>query len=352
MTSTARTYPVTAINLKAMPLGEADRLLTVLTAERGLQRVVAPGARKPRSKIGGRSQIFTINQLMLARGRNLDRIVQAETVASYPGLGGDLGKLAAGQYWAELVLCQALSDQPQSALFCAFVAALDRLDALPSAGSSPREFAALWETLCIGIFTLLTLAGLTPQTETCGLTQRPLFPRRQDPRWRAGFCAALGGTVDWEAGLARGGASAGMRTGSGRRADPGGAPLLPLSARELALLQSLPRASAELQAIAVREASPKENRAAALERAEGDRPSDPLTDLAPVDRPDRDRETGREAGREVGREAGCETDRETFRAWVRIEQALRQYAQYHFGKAIRSAVLLDPYACRQFPNDS
>ncbi|XGB43117.1 MAG: recombination protein O N-terminal domain-containing protein [Nodosilinea sp. LVE1205-7] len=38
----SQTYQVTGINLKAMPLGESDRLLTILTPELGLVRAVAP----------------------------------------------------------------------------------------------------------------------------------------------------------------------------------------------------------------------------------------------------------------------------------------------------------------------
>ncbi|UWU45655.1 Recombination protein O N terminal [Limnospira platensis C1] len=49
----SRTYKATGIILKAIPLGESDRLLTILTPEFGLMRVVAPGARKSRSRLGG-----------------------------------------------------------------------------------------------------------------------------------------------------------------------------------------------------------------------------------------------------------------------------------------------------------
>ena len=68
----SRTYKVTGINLKGMPLGEADRLLTILTQELGLIRVVAPGARKQNSKLGGRSGLFVVNELLIAKGRSLD----------------------------------------------------------------------------------------------------------------------------------------------------------------------------------------------------------------------------------------------------------------------------------------
>ncbi|HEY9873712.1 MAG TPA: recombination protein O N-terminal domain-containing protein, partial [Candidatus Obscuribacterales bacterium] len=80
----SRTYKATGINLKSMPLGEADRLLTILTREFGLIRAVAPGARKHHSKLSGRSGLFVVNELLIAQGRSLDKITQAETKESYP----------------------------------------------------------------------------------------------------------------------------------------------------------------------------------------------------------------------------------------------------------------------------
>ena len=63
-----RTYRATGINLKAIPLGEADRIVTILTPERGLVRAVAAGARKQKSQLGGRTELFVVNELVLAEG--------------------------------------------------------------------------------------------------------------------------------------------------------------------------------------------------------------------------------------------------------------------------------------------
>ncbi|MEB3209801.1 MAG: recombination protein O N-terminal domain-containing protein, partial [Leptolyngbyaceae bacterium] len=71
------TYKATGINLKSVPMGESDRLLTILTREYGLIRAIAPGARKPKSSLRGRSNLFVINDLLIARGRSLDKMIQA-----------------------------------------------------------------------------------------------------------------------------------------------------------------------------------------------------------------------------------------------------------------------------------
>ncbi|MEO1298042.1 MAG: DNA repair protein RecO, partial [Cyanobacteria bacterium J06636_16] len=124
----SRSYKATGINLKGMPMGETDRLLTILTAEQGLIRVLAPGARKHKSRLAGRSSQFVVNNIFVVQGKRLDKLVQADTVRSFPGLSADLAKLTASQYLAELVLCQALSEQPQEELFTLLVEHLQRLE--------------------------------------------------------------------------------------------------------------------------------------------------------------------------------------------------------------------------------
>src|SRR3970282_150712 len=54
--SRARLYKTEAIVLRSMDLGEADRVLTVLTPRLGKLRVIAKGVRRPKSRIGGRLQ--------------------------------------------------------------------------------------------------------------------------------------------------------------------------------------------------------------------------------------------------------------------------------------------------------
>jgi DNA repair protein RecO (recombination protein O) len=181
------TYKATGINLKSMPLGESDRLLTILTREFGLVRAVAPGTRKPQSKLGGRSSLFVINSLLMSKGRTLDKLLQAETLESFPGLSRDLGKLTAAQYLAELVVLQALGDQPQEELFTLLNEHLKRLE------QSPRS--AVLAYLTHAIFQLLMLAGIAPQVESCCSSQVPIAPNFSEPNWKVGFSPALGGTI-------------------------------------------------------------------------------------------------------------------------------------------------------------
>lgn len=306
----SRVYKATGITLKSMPLGESDRLLTILTREYGLVRAVAPGARKIKSKLGGRSALFVVNQLVLNKGRSLDKVSQAETLASYPGLSRNLATLTASQYLAELTLYQALSDQPQAELLDLLCQQLERLEQAQSPQILP--------TLVQSIFQLLAWAGVTPQVHTCCRTHQPLAPQIDNPAWQVGFSPSEGGTIAlsaWtEPQRARGSATQGWATAE-RAPTYGGRsqPSFPLSrgrrlgALELDLLQQLAKAVLN------------------------DAPASLLWDLALDPVPD----TG-------GGEHQPHQDRTyPLSAWLAVEQALRHYAQHYLERPIRSADLIE-----------
>ncbi len=287
----SRVYKATGINLKSMPLGEADRLLTILTREQGLVRAVASGARKPKSKLGGRSALFVVNNLVLSRGRSLDRISQAECMVSYPGLSRALAKLTVAQYWAELILHQALSGQPQPELF-------DFLcDKLAYLEQAPPEQAPV--ALIEGIYQLLDWAGIAPQVNSCCVTQEPLTPDLTDPNWRVGFSPRSGGTIalsawNQELGLA----ASSSRTNSRYvvRDRPRTRDQTQLNALELKVLQTL---SQSIQ-----------------QGGEDDSETPDIQDVA--------------------------TDsHNSIVVWMSLERTLRHYIQYYFEQPIRSASLLE-----------
>ncbi|MFH7025099.1 MAG: DNA repair protein RecO [Heteroscytonema crispum UTEX LB 1556] len=304
----SKTYKATGINLKATAFGESDRLVTILTREFGLIRVIAPGARKHNSSLGGRSGMFVVNELLIAKGRSLDKITQAQTLKTYPGLSKNLGKLSASQYLAEIVLCQALSEQPQEDLHDLLNEHLSRLEAL----SSNDSFDVLAH-LAQGVFHLLALAGLAPQVQVCCLTQRPLTPDFTDPNPQVGFSINAGGTVclaAWEK-LKKEGERG--RGGEGEREIQGNSSF-PLSPHPPSPPSSW--ASLAYETIVHQEEMPVIfSRLSATE----------LAMLQQLSQP----EIMQDAARNYG--------------WLSVEQILRFYAQYHFGRSIRSAALIDSY---------
>jgi DNA repair protein RecO (recombination protein O) len=76
-------YRDEGIVLRTQKLGEADRIITLLTRRNGRVRAVAKGVRRTMSKFGARLEPFTHVDLQLATGRSLDIVTQAETLASH-----------------------------------------------------------------------------------------------------------------------------------------------------------------------------------------------------------------------------------------------------------------------------
>ncbi|MCA6573912.1 MAG: DNA repair protein RecO [Pseudanabaena sp. M158S2SP1A06QC] len=183
-------YQAIGINLKGMPLGEHDRLLTILTKECGLIKAVATGARKHRSAMAGRSGLFVVNDLQISVGRSMDRIKNAEMLQSFVGLGKTLAKLTAAQYLSELALMQALSAQPQEELFLVLVEHLNRIQ--------DAEDKYVLACLVHGTYHLLAIAGFAPQVHSCCISQRPVIANREIPKWKAGFSIVGGGVINLE----------------------------------------------------------------------------------------------------------------------------------------------------------
>jgi DNA repair protein RecO (recombination protein O) len=132
--------------------------------------------------------LFVVNQLQLVRGQSLDKVIQAETLASYPGLSRDLAKLTAAQYLGELSLGLALSEQPQLELYELLTEHLLRLEKL-----APPEL--LLAHLAQSVFHLLAIAGIGPRVQQCCLTQKAPRPDYGDPRWSIGFSFEAGGII-------------------------------------------------------------------------------------------------------------------------------------------------------------
>lgn len=69
--------------MRGRPLGEADRIYTLLTRERGKVGAVAKGVRRARSAMSGRLEPFAEVRVSLHKGRSLDVITEARTIRSY-----------------------------------------------------------------------------------------------------------------------------------------------------------------------------------------------------------------------------------------------------------------------------
>ena len=97
-----RVYKTEGIVVRQSPMGEADRVLTLLSPERGQIRAVAKGVRRARGRLTGHLELLNRVHVSISKGRNLDIVVEAQCLDGLPALRNDLGRVAAGMYVAEL----------------------------------------------------------------------------------------------------------------------------------------------------------------------------------------------------------------------------------------------------------
>lgn len=85
-------YRDEAVVLRTRKLGEADRIVTFLTREHGQVRAVAKGVRRTSSRFGARLEPFSVVDIQLYLGRNLDIVTQVDTLAPHGRvIGSDYG---------------------------------------------------------------------------------------------------------------------------------------------------------------------------------------------------------------------------------------------------------------------
>lgn len=126
-----RVYRCEAVVLRQRRLGEADRILTLFTPQLGKVEAVAKGVRKQTSRKAGHLEPLTLSSLLVASGRSLDIITQAQTIESFVTLREDLQRLARGMYVAELVDRFTETRGENFPVFRLLVETLQRLAASP-----------------------------------------------------------------------------------------------------------------------------------------------------------------------------------------------------------------------------
>jgi DNA repair protein RecO (recombination protein O) len=159
MSHLERVYRAEGVVLRRQDFGEADRLTTIYTRNLGKLRLVAKGVRKPRSRKSGHLEPFTRVKLLIARGRQLDIITQAEAIETYPNIGSDLITLGHASYIVELLDRFSVEEREDNRqLYNLLLSSLDRL-------SSGEEEP--WAVILFFELRLLGFAGYRPELFQC-----------------------------------------------------------------------------------------------------------------------------------------------------------------------------------------
>ncbi len=156
-------YKTEGVVLRRRNLGEADRLVTVLTRDRGKLTVAARGARRPLSRLGGRLEPGVRFRALVAEGRTLDLISQVEVLDARVALQRDLDRMGVASVVLELA-DRALADRhPHPDVYRLLLQALDLVERSP-AGPAWPWFAAR----------LLVATGHRPTVTLCAVCGRRL----------------------------------------------------------------------------------------------------------------------------------------------------------------------------------
>ncbi len=141
-------------------------MLTFFTPHRGKLRTVAKGARKPGSRKAGHLELFSHTRLLLAQGRNLDIVTQAETVEPFLPLREDLLRTTYAYYAAELVDCFLGDEDENRPVFDLLLAVFGWLSQADDLALAARFFE----------LRLLALVGYQPQLFQCVSCQTRIEP--------------------------------------------------------------------------------------------------------------------------------------------------------------------------------
>lgn len=170
----------TGIVIRKSNLGEADRLLTILTPTHGKLRALAKGVRKPKARLSAWLDMFRYNNFSLASGRSFFIVTGAQTHSVAVADGMDWDRLTVAYYMCELVDKLVDDNQVLSGIFELTQESLAGL----SAGVDEELVRASFE------LKLMDLLGTHPQLQSCAVSGEKLNES-------AGiyFSLRLGGTV-------------------------------------------------------------------------------------------------------------------------------------------------------------
>ena len=175
-----RRYTTEAIVLSRFDLGEADRVLTLITPGIGKLKAIAKGIRRPTSRLGGSLEPFAELTIALARGRTFDIVTQVSVGHAWLNLRDDLESTATAWYLAELADRSLEERHAAEPLYALLRRAYELLDAAMAPGRVARWYE----------MHLLDELGVRPEVDRCVECDRVL---ESDERFR--WVPPLGGVV-------------------------------------------------------------------------------------------------------------------------------------------------------------
>ncbi len=165
-----RDYSTAAIVLGSHKLRDADRVVTLYTAERGKVPTVVKGVRKVKSRFGGRLEPFTHLQVQLHEGRNLHTLTGADTVRTHSSLRDCQPALKAGLAFIDMLGRLTTDFERQPRTFNLVVNYFDVMDKFNRLVRDRSAGAGVFTAITLGAeLKLLLLAGFLPHLAHCAV---------------------------------------------------------------------------------------------------------------------------------------------------------------------------------------
>jgi len=158
-------YKTKGIILRTHKLGEADRIVTILTSNLGKVSAVAKGVRKTKSKFGSRLEPFMHVDLVLYKGRNLDIVTQAEIIDSFSGIRDNFDRITYGSAMLDLTNKVAIEGERDVALYNLL---LKGLSVIPGVKKNFRLLLIAFD------IKLMAISGYMPKLERCVVCEKGL----------------------------------------------------------------------------------------------------------------------------------------------------------------------------------
>lgn len=150
-----------AVVARGMKLSNSSKLVSLITEHHGLIKVVAKGARRPKSAFGAALEPVTLISCLIhhREGRELQNLSSVDIIDAYGELKGDIRTLAIASAMVEIALSQTAEEDPKANTFAQAVTGLDELRAV---GTKHAE-KALWRF----VLKLLAASGYRPALDRC-----------------------------------------------------------------------------------------------------------------------------------------------------------------------------------------
>ncbi len=146
------------IVIKEVDVGEADKIVTILTKKHGRISALAKGGKRPKSAISAASQIMCYSDFVFYSGKEMYSINSCDVIEPFYEIRNDMEKLTYAAHFMDIVLELAQENQPSSRLLQLL---LNSLHMLAKTDKQPELISRIFELRA------LSVSGYAPHTASC-----------------------------------------------------------------------------------------------------------------------------------------------------------------------------------------